>query len=121
MTEQNLTTEPQSEPIATPEPEQQTDLIATQEPEPEAEHVNPYQSVIENQNAQIAALIEQNNKLTAQITNLIQGGAQIVQQGQQPIVSKPIPNSYGFGHGVEALDDNDDLSTSYLGNLIGKR
>ena len=124
MTEQKQTTEPQPEPIATPEPEPQSEPIATTEPEPKAEPVNPYQSVIENQNSQIAALIEQNNKLTAQITQLVQGGAQIAQAGQpnpQPNPQPFVNNGYGFAQGVEALDEADDLSVNYLGNLIGKR
>ena len=114
-----------TEPIPTPEPEPQPEPTPQPQPTPEPEPTpSPYESIIENQNSQIAALIEQNNKLTAQITQLVQGGAQITQPGQpnpQPNPQPFINNGYGFAHGVEALDDNDDLSVNYLGNLIGKQ
>ena len=119
MTDPIPTPEPEPQPQPTPEPQPNP----TPEPEPKPTP-SPYESIIENQNSQIAALIEQNNKLTAQITQLVQGGAQITQPGQPNPQHNPQPfinNGYGFAHGVEALDDNDDLSPAYLGNLIGKR
>ena len=53
------------------------------------ETVNPYDTIITQKDRQIDALIAQNESLTAQITKLIQSGAQIntaqpLQQTQQP-------------------------------------
>ena len=44
---------------------------------------NPYQSIIDQQNAQIAALMQQNQALNAQVTQMVQSGAQFNGQAQQ--------------------------------------
>ena len=98
------------------------DPIPASNPEPEP--ASAYQTIIDSQNAQIAALIEQNNKLTSQITQMVQSGTQIAQAGQPVPPPNPAPSpmgGYGFAKGLEAFDDADDLSVNYLGNLIGKR
>lgn len=107
---------PSPEPAPNPEPEP----ASAPEPEP----ASAYQTIIDSQNAQIAALIEQNNKLTSQITQMVQSGTQITQAGQPSPAPNPEPSAiggYGFAKGLEAFDDADDLSVKYLGNLIGKR
>ena len=107
---------PEAEPAPAPEPEP----APAHEPEP----ASAYQTIIDSQNAQIAALIEQNNKLTSQITQMVQSGTQITQTGQPAPTPNPGPSpigGYGFAKGLEAFGDADDLSVSYLGNLIGKR
>lgn len=107
---------PEAEPAPAPEPEP----APAHEPEP----ASAYQTIIDSQNAQIAALIEQNNKLTSQITQMVQSGTQIAQAGQPAPTPNPAPSpigGYGFAKGLEAFDDADDLSVNYLGNLIGKR
>jgi hypothetical protein len=105
-----------TDPIPNPEPEPA--------PAPDSEPASAYQTIIDSQNAQIAALIKQNNKLTSQITQMVQSGTQIAQAGQPTPAPNPEPSpigGYGFAKGLEAFGDADDLSVSYLGNLIGKR
>ena len=103
---------------ATPDPLQPaTDAQANEpaldapEAEPKTESVPAYDSIISSQNEQIAALIAQNQSLTAQITQLIQSGAQInanafamQQQMMQP-----------------SLQDSDEWSLESLAKDIGKR
>jgi hypothetical protein len=55
---------------------------------------------------------------------MVQSGTQIAQAGQPAPAPNPQPSpmgGYGFAKGLEAFGDADDLSVSYLGNLIGKR
>lgn len=88
----------------------------------EHERVNPLQSIIDQQTSQIDALMAQNQKLTAQITNMINNGMQIndgTQQQQQQQQYEPTGN--GFGKGNVSLSDDDDYSVASLGKLIGKR
>ena len=89
-------------------------------PEPEPEHkpetgTNVYDTIIGQQGEHIQMLIEQNERLSAQIAQLIQSGAQI-----------------GVSHGVQAsnplqqfnspsLADNDDWSLESLAKDIGKK
>lgn len=99
-----------------------------------------YQSIIDQQNEQIAALIAQNQALNGQITKMVQNGAQFYQP-QQPAQVGNMPqyqNAYG---GVAnsaivqpqpqpqnpmqqfnppALSSNQDWSLEALGKEIGK-
>lgn len=98
-----------------------------------------YQSIIDQQNEQIAALIAQNQALNGQITKMVQNGAQFYQPQQQPAQVGNMPqyqNAYG---GVAnpaivqpqpqnpmqqfnppALSSNQDWSLEALGKEIGK-
>ena len=126
MTEQNIT-----QPLAQVEQEQiqqQTQQQAPQPPqppmqqepqqaEPKAQVVdqsgnvldNPYQSIIEQQQAQIAALMAQNDALNQQVTRMVQNGAQF---NQQPNTAQQ------FAQG--ALSDNQDWSLESLAKDIGR-
>ena len=96
---------PAPTPAPTPQPEPKS------EPEPEPKQANPYQSIIDQQNEQIQTLMEYNAKLSAQITQMVQNGAQFTQQTQpQP---KPAP--------VPSLSDDQDYSLESLAKEIGKR
>ena len=100
-----------------------------------------YQSIIEQQQAQINALIRQNNNLNAQVTQMVQNGAQFgqptqqVQQFQQVQPAQPAqpaqyPNVYQpadlQAHPLStfnpsSLADNTDYSLESLAGEIGKR
>ena len=78
------------------------------------EIANPYDSIITQQNEQIAALIAQNENLTNQITKLIKNGAQIT--GTTGYKADPLANINGV-----SLADNEDWSLEALAKDIGKR
>lgn len=109
---------------------------------------NAYQSIVEQQNAQIAALIEQNNALNQQVVNMLQNGAQFNQQQQaqtypftqqqstQFIPKQQAPQQVSFPNVYQpddlqahplanfnppALSDNQDYSLEGLADQIGKR
>lgn len=100
--------------------------------------MNAYDYIIEQQQAQIEALINQNNNLTQQVTQMVQNGAQFQQQ-QQPqqfaqAVPQPqtvqFPNVYQptdtQAHPLStfnppALADDQDFSLEGLASEIGKR
>ena len=84
---------------------------------------NPYQSIIDQQQAQIAALMAQNDALNQQVTRMVQGGAQFSQQpqqvGQNWAYQHQKPNTaQQFAQG--SLSDNQDWSLEALGKEIGK-
>ena len=56
---------------------------------------NPYDAIIEEQKAQIAALMDANKSLTEQVTNLISSGAQIshTEPAQQTKTVKQVVSS----------------------------
>ena len=86
---------------------------ATQEPQ----QPNPYQSVIEQQQAQIAALMEQNTALNQQVVNMLQNGAQFNgQQAQQQ--AQHVQPVQQFN--PPSLNNGDDYSLEALGKEIGK-
>lgn len=86
---------------------------ATQEPQ----QPNPYQSVIEQQQAQIAALMEQNTALNQQVVNMLQNGAQFNnQQAQQQ--AQPVQPVQQFN--PPSLNNGEDYSLEALGKEIGK-
>ncbi len=97
-----------------------------------------YQSIIEQQQAQIDALIAQNNNLNAQVTQMVQNGAQFgqpvqqVQQFQQAQPAQPAqyPNVYQpadmQAHPLStfnpaSLANDEDYSLEALAKEIGKR
>lgn len=93
---------------AQPEPEQ----VQT-EPEPVTKP-NAYESIFEQQNEQIQALIAQNKSLTDQITQLIQNGAQIGNVQARNV--SPVQQFNQI-----ALSDDEDWSLESLAKDIGKR
>lgn len=97
------------------EPEQvQTELEQAQ-PEPKPiEKPNAYESIFEQQNEQIQALIAQNKSLTDQITQLIQNGAQIGNAQARNIAPVQQFNQ-------RALSDDEDWTLESLAKDIGKR
>ena len=84
---------------------------ATQAEPEQAKDANAYDAIIAQQSAQIDALLAQNERLTNQITQLIQNGAQIKQE--------PAPNI--FATQSLQLQDNQDYSLEALAKDIGKR
>lgn len=96
---------------------------------------NAYETIITQQQDQINALIAQTNALNAQITQMVQNGAQFVQQAhvtqntaQQPIQQIPEFSSVYDGNtsplsqfNTPALSDNTDYSLESLASEIGKR
>ena len=105
--ENNITQEPEPQ----PEPQQ-----AQLEPAQQPETVNPYQSIIDGQNEQIAALIAANKALTEQVTSFIQGGAQLGAQQQAQPEPKPMQQ-----FNPQPLSEGDDWSLESLAKEIGKR
>ena len=101
----------------------------TTAPEP-PQQANAYQSIIDEQNAQIAALMAQNSSLNAQITQMVQSGAQF-SQPQQPQQMPQVSNNWTVqpmqaGAGANmfnppsmALDT--DVSLESLAKEIGKK
>lgn len=94
------------------------DLLARQanmiEDYQSAENHNAYNSIIAQQQAQIDALIAQNNSLTQQVTQMVQNGAQF-QQTQTQV----LPNQMQFNQ--QALSDDKDYSLEGLAEQIGRR
>ena len=105
---------------------------AAQQPQ----QANPYQSIIDQQNAQIAALMAQNNALNQQVTQMVQGGAQFNQQAQQaqqtqqvgqnwayhPQQQTAYPPVYGGNDGMPlSLATDVDVSLESLASEIGKK
>ena len=124
MTEQNNITltipnEPQqaSEPQTSNEP-MQAQSISQNEPQPDtAQNNNAYQSIIEQQQAQINALLEQTANLNQQIVNMVNSGAQFTstQQTQAQPEAKPMQE-----FNPQPLSDGDDWSLESLAKEIGK-
>ena len=103
--------------IAPVQPENDVLQPGRETPENESgqpEIANPYDSIITQQNEQIAALIAQNENLTNQITKLIKNGAQIT--GATGYKADPLANINGV-----SLADNEDWSLEALAKDIGKR
>ena len=106
--------------------------------QPQQQNANAYQTIIEQQQAQIQALINQTNALNSQITQMVAGGAQFSQpmQPAQPVQQLPgqmqefapepqFPNYYAGNNplaqlNTPALSDNTDWSLEALGKEIGK-
>ena len=78
---------------------------------------NPYQSIIDQQNAQIAALMQQNQALNAQVTQMVQSGAQFngqSQQAQAPAFA--YPNAYGGVNNPAIMTQSQEFPPVYAGN-----
>lgn len=117
---------------AQPLPQQPQPLISFGMTAPEPQAPNAYDSIIAQQNEQIAALIAQNQALTGQITQMVQGGAQFtqapqpqpqqVQQAQQPTEFPPVYDGASplRTFNPPALSDNQDYSLEALASEIGK-
>ena len=131
---QNVTAAPPMAPgilsfnTTAPEPQQQ------QQQQPNA----AYDSIIAQQQAQIEALINQNNNLTQQVTQMVQNGAQFQQQPQQQQFAQAVPQPQPVqfpnvyqptdtqAHPLStfnppALADDQDFSLEGLASEIGKR
>lgn len=81
----------------------------------------PYDSIIQNQNAQIQALIEQNNALTSQITQMIANGTQITQQPAQQTQTRSVGQNWQYQPQSMAQVTDEDMSLEALAREIGKR
>lgn len=147
---------PQPQPMqpAPPQPSMITFGTTVPEPQPTRQPAQPaqvtqplqpvndsYKSIIDQQQAQIAALIQQNNNLNAQVTQMVQNGAQFgqpaqqvqqMQQAQQFQQAQPaqFPNVYQpadmQAHPLStfnpaSLANDEDYSLESLAKEIGKR
>lgn len=97
------------------QPAQPEQPVQPAQPAQPADDMNAYDSIIAQQNEQIAALIAQNQSLTNQITQLVQNGAQIGQM-------QPAANVSPLQQFMQpSLADSDDWSLESLGREIGKK
>lgn len=125
--------------VAPAPPQQpQPPMISFNTTGPEPTQPNAYQSIIEQQSEQIAALMAQNQALNAQVTQMVQNGAQFnqyrqpqqVQQHVKPQVGQnwdvqpqQFPPVYAGGDGFApmSLAENVDVSLEGLASEIGKK
>lgn len=135
MTEQQQQPQQAQQPQQQAQPQQPLISFNTTAPEPPQIPAS-YQSIIDQQNEQIAALMAQNQALNGQITQMVQNGAQFAQpvmqpqpapqqafQPQQP--AQQFPNYYD-GNNVNqfnpaSLASNADYSLEGLAEQIGKK
>lgn len=111
MTEENKQLEPQQP--------QQPQQIEPQQPQQEPQQQqDAFDTILAQKDAQIAALIEQTNSLTQQITQMVQGGVQFTNQPAQPQQPQAVNPMQQFN--PPALSDDDDFSLEALGREIGK-
>lgn len=119
---------PQSAPVP-PEPAQPAPAPA---PEPQAASTGPgaYQSIIQQQQEQIDALIAHNKSLSDQITALVHNGGQITDPDGQPgdragAQSQPQPQqaqpAFTGMPGSRSIALDEDMSLEALAKEIGKR
>lgn len=88
-----------------------------QEPAQDAQAPQAYQSIIDQQNEQIAALIAANDALTKQVTGLIQNGAQLgTPQQAAPQTPQPMQQ-----FNPQPLSEGDDWSLESLAKEIGRK
>ena len=78
-----------------------------------------YQSIIDQQNATINALMAQNQALNGQIAQMVHSGAQITQQATQQPQAQPVQPVQAFN--PQPLSEGDDWSLESLGREIGKK
>ena len=119
MTEQQPITQP--EPQAQSEP-QQPQAQLQPEPQTQSEPANPYQSIIEQQQEQINALLQQTKTLNEQIVSMVNGGAQLNQQQPQPQVQQvqqvqPLNQQFN----PVSLASDEDWTLEGLAKEIGKK
>ena len=93
------------------QPQAQPEQAETETPET----ANPYQTIIDQQTAQIDALMKHTERLNAQIAQMVQGGAQFTDNQ----VAQPQPQPMQQFN-PPALSDDDDFSLEALGREIGK-
>lgn len=126
MTEQNITVQEGQEGLLPQSPNPNPNFPvpsapqAPQEPQEAAQEPQApqaYQSIIEQQNEQIAALIAANEALTKQVTGLIQNGAQLGTP-QQPAQQTSTPMQQ---FNPQPLSEGDDWSLESLAKEIGKK
>lgn len=99
-----------------------TDVVGidvTPNPEPAKPDTSAYDSIIEQQTKQIEALIKQNENLTAQVTKMIETGAQIRDEGAGKADPEPDLGDNFKRPEIEVRDDKDDFTVDYLGKFIG--
>lgn len=124
MTDENITAqalaalEPPTQPETPQQGAQQPEQQGTQQPEQQAQAANPYQSIIDQQGEQIAALIAANEALTKQVTSMIQNGAQLGAQPQAPQATQAAPTQQ---FNTPSLATDVDYSLESLAMNIGKK
>ncbi len=120
MTEQTQA-EPQQQaqdPQTGAEP-QQAQTTPQNEPQGDtAQNGNAYQSIIEQQQAQINALLEQTANLNQQIVNMVNSGAQFTSTQQPAQAEEPKPMQQ---FNPQPLSADDDWSLESLAKEIGKK
>ena len=111
--------QPAPQPQTAPQPaiQPQTAPQPAIQPQTAPQPQNAYDSIIAQQQAQIEALINANNNLTQQVTQMVQNGAQFYQQQPAPQQMNVLPN---FGV-MQPLQNNEDYSLEALAKEIGKR
>lgn len=132
MENENVNVTAPAEPIAPAEPTAPVEPTAPAEPAAPVE--NPYNSIIEEQKAQIAALMDANRQLTEQVTNLITSGAQISHTGtpkqtatKHAATAGEYAPVYGAGENplsqlnTPSLADDNDYSLEGLASEIGRK
>lgn len=127
----------------TPPPVQQVSPLGTMQltmqqqtqPQPPTPPANPYQAIIEQQKAQIDALMNQNTALSGQITQMVQSGYQVQQPQQQVQQQAPqagqmwavqpesvqYPPIYAGGMQQAPISLTQDVSLESLASEIGKK
>lgn len=105
--------QPQIEPQTQGEPQSQ---------QAQSEPANPYQSIIEQQQEQINALLQQTKTLNEQIVSMVNGGAQLNQQPPQPQVQQvqqvqPLNQQFN----PVSLASDEDWTLEGLAKEIGKK
>lgn len=110
-------TQQAQEPQTGTEP-QQAQTTSQNEPQGDtAQNGNAYQSIIEQQQAQINALLEQTANLNQQIVNMVNSGAQFAST-QPAQVEEPKPMQQ---FNPQPLSEGDDWSLESLAKEIGKK
>ena len=95
------------------QPEQQEQ----QEQQGQAQDTNAYNVIIDQQKAQIDALLAHTERLNAQIAQMVTSGAQFTDAQQ----TTQTPANAGVQLPPKSLTDDDDYSLEALGKEIGKR
>ena len=133
MTNENPTPQPQSQPTPHPQPNPEPQPKSNREPNPEPQpqpnpepqlksnrepqqgQANTYEYIIEQQQEQINALLNQTKTLNEQIVSMVANGAQFNQQQPQP---QPQPQSNPM---PPSLSDDADWTLEGLAKEIGKK
>ena len=119
-----MTKQTQTEPQQAQEPQmgtepQQAQTTPQNEPQGDTtQNGNAYQSIIEQQQAQINALLEQTANLNQQIVNMVNSGAQFASTQTQAQAEEPKPMQQ---FNPQPLSAGDDWSLESLAKEIGKK